>query len=87
MNKIGLAGGRALADALEHNHTLLDLNLQCNVIGDEGVRLISQALRWNTSLTCILLDDNQISRQGLLPFAFVCLSCLLTAAPSWARGL
>ncbi len=40
----------AIADALHHNSTLQSLNLTQNHIGDEGLKSMTEALKYNKSL-------------------------------------
>ena len=55
-NDITKASMTYLSDALKHNKTLETLSLTGNrAIGDEGVLILIQSLRYNTTLTTLLL--------------------------------
>jgi Ran GTPase-activating protein (RanGAP) involved in mRNA processing and transport len=53
-----------LAEALEHNNTLTQLNLGYNQIGVEGAKALAAALEHNTSLTQLEQWNNQIGVEG-----------------------
>ncbi|CAF1185496.1 unnamed protein product [Adineta ricciae] len=53
-----------LAAALEHDNTLLSLNLLRNRIGDAGAECLANALKSNTTLNTINLSSNRITDVG-----------------------
>lgn len=52
-NSIGPSGAKALADALKKNQVLLSLNLQHNVIKEDGAAFLAEALLTNHKLTTL----------------------------------
>ena len=66
VNNISADGCRGLAKLLQAGDaTLTYLNLTSNNIDDEGVEILTNALRSNTSLTGLYLEgNNEISNQG-----------------------
>eukprot|EP00808_Paulinella_micropora_P021778 g53541.t1 len=50
-------GAKAFAKALEVNKTLREINLGWNNIGDAGAQAIGEALKVNTSLATLILDN------------------------------
>ena len=70
-NKIGTAGARALAEALEGNQTLQQLHLQASHIGDEGAQVIAKAIENNRQIPLqqLQLETNQIGERGALAIA------------------
>jgi len=57
-------GITALAEALEVNGVLKELDLKGNHISDEGAKAIGEALRVNARLTNLDLSDNNIGDEG-----------------------
>ena len=52
-NGFALRGATALAEALEMNDVLLDLDLTCNRIFDGGAARLAKALATNETLQCL----------------------------------
>lgn len=68
-NDIGLAGARSLATNLKDPRcTVRALILDGNHLGDDGVKEIVEALRQNTTLKCLDLRYNNITKRGLCLF-------------------
>jgi len=59
-NKIGAAGGAAIAKSLKVNSTLTELNLGNNKIGAAGGAAIAESLKVNSTLIQLNLGENQI---------------------------
>jgi Leucine Rich repeat len=52
-------GAKMMAAGLQSNSTLATLSMECNNIRDEGAMAVLKVLtEYNTSVTCLLLDDN-----------------------------
>lgn len=64
-NSIAGAGATALAEALQSNYTLTDLNLAYNVMG-QATWILAGALRSNDTLEFIDLTSNQMDSRGVL---------------------
>jgi Leucine Rich repeat len=58
-------GVRALQPALYANHTLKELTLSCCRLGDEGIRLIADALAGNSTINKLHICGNGIASVGL----------------------
>ena len=54
----------ALAGALVANHSLIELDLQCNAIGDEGAVAIAKAVKYSRSEFQLLLWNINITSEG-----------------------
>ena len=65
-NKIGTAGARALAEALEGNQTITQLYIQGNQIGDEGIQAIARTIENNPQIPLqqLSIESNRISDEG-----------------------
>jgi len=62
MNKIGDSGASQIANSLQRNFTLTNLNLSSNNIGISGASLLANSLRHNITLKFLhLLGNNNIS--------------------------
>lgn len=61
-----------LGDVKRANNKLLTLNLNSNLIGDEGAKSLARALRTNRTLLVLSLSSNQIGDQGAKSFSEVC---------------
>lgn len=61
---IGDCGARYLAAALKQNKVLLDLNLSQTGLSDEGVWLLADALRANTTLRFLDVRGNDVGEEG-----------------------
>ena len=53
-----------LSHGLKLNSTLICLNLDCNLLGDEGTSILASVLKVNTSLRTVCLNKNEIKRYG-----------------------
>ena len=62
--KISDAGVTAIAQALHHNSTLLQLDLSNNSITDAGATAVAQALHHNSTLWKLDLSNNSITDAG-----------------------
>ena len=67
--RLGNAGCYVLADALLHNTTLGELNLNFNDIGDHGASALARGLERNHALQRVLLRGNRISTAGAAALA------------------
>ncbi len=68
-------GTFAIAEGLEHNSSLKQLNLKVCGIGDEGVRTLGKALEKNDTLRELeLWDNDNITKTGVS----VLIECLKT---------
>uniref|UniRef100_A0A8C8SRS5 NLR family CARD domain containing 3 n=1 Tax=Pelusios castaneus TaxID=367368 RepID=A0A8C8SRS5_9SAUR len=63
-NSIGVAGAKAMANALKVNRSLRVLNLQENSLGMDGAICIATALTGNHGLTYVNLQGNRIGQSG-----------------------
>ena len=61
---IGPAGAKYLAEMLQHNATLQDLELSYNEIGDAGAKHLAEMLQHNTTLQHLALGKNEIGDAG-----------------------
>ncbi|CAM4974245.1 unnamed protein product [Rotaria socialis] len=61
-------GVKYLADALEHNTTLIQLHVQWNQIGDVGAHYLAHAIGNNKTLTTLNLRSNKITTTGAQHF-------------------
>ena len=68
-NQLGPNGGRAVAQMLQMNNSLTDLNLQKNGLSDDSCVALSKALRTNPSLTALNVRFNDVGDTGALAFA------------------
>jgi Ran GTPase-activating protein (RanGAP) involved in mRNA processing and transport len=66
---IGPEGASALAEALQVNTTVTNIDLDDNRIGAEGASEFAEALKVNTSLMDISLSWNDIGAEGVLALA------------------
>jgi hypothetical protein len=57
---MGEGGGRALAETLRLNTTLMSLDLGWNDLGEGGGRALAETLRLNTTLTSLDLGFNDL---------------------------
>uniref|UniRef100_A0A0A9XPV3 Leucine-rich repeat-containing protein 71 n=1 Tax=Lygus hesperus TaxID=30085 RepID=A0A0A9XPV3_LYGHE len=70
--------GRSLQYKHPHHQILHSLNLNCNLIDDDGACALAKALRWNRNLTCLALAGNRIGDRGGIALARVFLPFQLT---------
>ncbi|XP_051521124.1 protein NLRC3 isoform X2 [Myxocyprinus asiaticus] len=61
---LGCEGLKILAEALKENHTVTDLRMAINKIGDVGAGCLAELLRTNRTLTDIRLRDNLVTDKG-----------------------
>nr|XP_029528817.1 protein NLRC3-like isoform X1 [Oncorhynchus nerka] len=61
---LGCKGLRVLTEGLKDNHTVVDLRMAINHIGDVGAGCLADLLRTNRTLKDIRLRDNQITDKG-----------------------
>ena len=59
-----ITGAVYISQLLNVTHTLQDLNMSSNDIGDEGMAAISEALRHNKSLTTLWVAQCELSVKG-----------------------
>jgi Ran GTPase-activating protein (RanGAP) involved in mRNA processing and transport len=52
------------ANAIKENSTLLEIDLRCNGIGDEGAKYISDMIKENSALENLVLLGNRIRAEG-----------------------
>ena len=70
-NNINANGCKGLAKLLEGKESALKyLDLKRNKIGDEGVIILADALKNNTSLKALDIEGNDISTKGRLSLLF-----------------
>ncbi|XP_041731145.2 protein NLRC3 [Coregonus clupeaformis] len=62
---LGCEGLKVLTEGLKDNHTVVDLRMAINHIGDVGAGCLADLLRTNHTLKDIRLRDNQITDKGL----------------------
>ncbi|BES92985.1 LRR [Nesidiocoris tenuis] len=90
LNMITDIGAIRLANSLEcaqsANQTLRSLNLNGNLIDDDGARALADALRWNRSLSYLSLAGNRICDRGGSSLAAVLLPFNLTRKELEYRG-
>ena len=59
-----ITGAVYISQLLNVTHTLQDLNMRGNDIGDDGMALISEALQHNKSLTTLMVEQCGLSVKG-----------------------
>jgi len=64
LGAIGVEGAQALAEILEVNTTVTDINLGCNDIGAGGAQALAEMLKVNSTVTTINLEMNGIGDDG-----------------------
>lgn len=60
-NEIGSFGGKSLADMLQQNTTLTDLDVGSNKLGDKGVLSILSSMRHQLSLRILCFNNNHFT--------------------------
>ena len=67
-NDIGIDGLSELESVLQSSKTIRELDLGCNGIGDEGVRIVTSALKGKAKqqLSSLNLSENNITSQGCM---------------------
>jgi hypothetical protein len=63
--RFGGLGAIIIAESLERNNTLTELNLSGNLIGSEGAKAIAKALGHNVSLISVDMSSNDIGTEGI----------------------
>ena len=63
-NRIQMLGRTCLSDYISTDKYIKDINLKDNLLNDEDVRLIAEALRTNSTLRRIYLESNDITEIG-----------------------
>ena len=59
-----ITGAVYISQLLNVTHTLQELHMSLNVIGDEGMAVISEALQHNKSLTTLRVAECGLSVKG-----------------------
>ena len=59
-----VVGAKYISQLLNVTHTLQDLNIGENYIGDDGIAVISEALQHNKSLTKLSVEQCGLSAKG-----------------------
>ena len=62
--KIVITGAVYISQLLNVTHTLQELNINYNDIGDDGMAVISEALQHNKSLTTLWVGECGLSVKG-----------------------
>ncbi|XP_027003837.1 NLR family CARD domain-containing protein 3 isoform X1 [Tachysurus fulvidraco] len=62
---LGCEGVKILAEGLKKNHTVIDLRMAINNIGDVGAAALAELLKTNHTLKDIRLRDNFVSDKGV----------------------
>ena len=57
-------GAEYIGQLLKVSHTLQKLYINNNDIGDDGIKVISEALQYNKSLTTLMIEKCGISAKG-----------------------
>ncbi|XP_078286322.1 NACHT, LRR and PYD domains-containing protein 3-like isoform X2 [Rhinoraja longicauda] len=71
-NGLSESGAEELVSALSANHSLTDLNLSGNKLGDSGVKILSAALRHpDCKIQILRLDDVGVTHSGVEDLVFV----------------
>ena len=65
-----IAGAVYISQLLNVTHTLQDLDINYNDIGDDGMAVISEALQHNKSLTELWVDKCGLSVKGTVVCGF-----------------
>ena len=72
MNKITDEGAKRLAEAIQINTTLQELNISMNKITDEGAKRLAEAIQINTTLQKLNISKNWISKEGVMRIVEAC---------------
>ena len=59
-----IVGAKYISQLLNVTHTLQELDIGCNYIGDDGIAVISEALQHSTSFTTLRVEGCGLSAQG-----------------------
>ena len=59
-----IVGAKYISQLLNVTHTLQELNIIHNNIGDDGIAVISEALQHNKSVTTLWVQECGLSAQG-----------------------
>lgn len=61
---MGLAGVKALVEAMKESRTMTGINVGGNVVRDEGAAALAEAIMESDTLTAVNLDDCVIGNKG-----------------------
>ena len=64
ISKIVITGAVYISQLLNITHTLQELDMSINDIGDNGMAVISEALQHNKSLTTLMVESCGLSVKG-----------------------
>ena len=59
-----IVGAKYISQLLNVTHTLQQLYISYNYIGDDGIAVISEALQHNKSVTTLRVEECRLSAQG-----------------------
>ena len=68
-----IVGAKYISQLLYVNHTLQELNISFNNIGDDGIAVISEVLQHNKSLTTLRVDWCGLSAKGNVMCKMYCM--------------
>ena len=68
-----IVGAKYISQLLNVTHTLQELNIGCNDIGDDGIAVISEALQHNKSLTTLYVHGCGLSAKGNVVCKMYCM--------------
>jgi Ran GTPase-activating protein (RanGAP) involved in mRNA processing and transport len=63
-NNIRLGGAKCIGEALKTNHSLCELYLQHNKIGDAGMTYLCEGLVSNTTMRTVAVGSNDVTTQS-----------------------
>ena len=69
-----IVGAKYISQLLNVTHTLQELDIGCNDIGDDGIAVISEALQHNKSLTTLGVPCCGLSTKGNVVCKMYCMS-------------
>ena len=61
-----IVGAKYISQLLNVTHTLQELDIDANNIGDDGIAVISEALQHNKSFTTLWVDQCGLSAKGII---------------------
>ena len=68
-----IVGAKYISQLLNVTHTLQELNISANDIGDDGIAVISEALQHNKSLTTLYVLECGLSAKGNVVCKMYCM--------------
>ena len=68
-----ITGAVYISQLLNVTHTLQELNMSINDIGDDGMAVISEALQHNKSFTTLVVERCGLSVKGTVYIRSVCI--------------